>query len=224
MLRPADAEEHLRVIRSLMERATIYRAISAQAALLGGLLSLLVGGFLWWRAPQTIAATQQTLIWLGVLVITGAGNFIFLWEDARRRRESFVSAGMKMALRALCPSFLAAGVATARWADRPEVLALIWSVSYALALLSTSHFAPRSIAYLGWAFLIASMACILASCARLDEWTSLSERAAFFNGYMALTFGLFHAAYALCTWPRRSAAGSPADPEIARTDSFQDSQ
>ena len=32
------AEEHLRVIRSLMERATIYRAISAPTALVGGLL------------------------------------------------------------------------------------------------------------------------------------------------------------------------------------------
>ena len=30
------AEEHLRVIRSLMERATVYRAISAPTALVGG--------------------------------------------------------------------------------------------------------------------------------------------------------------------------------------------
>ena len=35
----SEAEEHLRVIRSLMEKATIYRAISAPTALLGGVLS-----------------------------------------------------------------------------------------------------------------------------------------------------------------------------------------
>jgi len=40
-------EEHLRVIRSLMERATIYRAISAPTALLGGLLALATSGTIW---------------------------------------------------------------------------------------------------------------------------------------------------------------------------------
>ena len=34
------AEEDLRVIRSLMERATVYRAISAPTALVAGLLSI----------------------------------------------------------------------------------------------------------------------------------------------------------------------------------------
>ena len=43
MTEPAEAREQLRVIRSLMERATIYRSISAPTALIGGLLSL--GGF-----------------------------------------------------------------------------------------------------------------------------------------------------------------------------------
>ena len=34
------AEEDLRVIRTLMERATVYRAISAPTALVGGVLSI----------------------------------------------------------------------------------------------------------------------------------------------------------------------------------------
>jgi hypothetical protein len=157
-----------------------------------------------------------------VLVITGTGNFIFLWGDARRRREGFVSAGMKMALRALCPSFLAAGAVTLRWPDRPEVLVILWSVFYALALLSTSHFAPRSISYLGWAFLMATMVCIFAPFSCLNGWTSLSEHAEFLNGYMAATFGLFHIVYAFCTWPR--GPGSTADRVIVREVSLHDSQ
>ena len=36
----SKAEEDLRVIRSLMERATVYRAISAPAALVAGFLSI----------------------------------------------------------------------------------------------------------------------------------------------------------------------------------------
>lgn len=38
------AEEHLRVIRELMERATVYRAVSAPAALFCGLIALSVSG------------------------------------------------------------------------------------------------------------------------------------------------------------------------------------
>ena len=45
------AEEHLRAIRLLMERATIYRAISAPTALVGGLLSVgLAAAMLVWQA------------------------------------------------------------------------------------------------------------------------------------------------------------------------------
>jgi len=36
----SKAEQDLRVIRSLMERATVYRAISAPAALVAGFLSV----------------------------------------------------------------------------------------------------------------------------------------------------------------------------------------
>ena len=36
----SKAEENLRVIRSLMERATVYRAIAAPAALVAGFLSI----------------------------------------------------------------------------------------------------------------------------------------------------------------------------------------
>ena len=43
------AEEHLRVIRSLMERATIYRAISAPTALVGSILALALSATVWVR-------------------------------------------------------------------------------------------------------------------------------------------------------------------------------
>ena len=46
MIARSEAEEHLRIIRSLMEKATIYRALSAPAALVGGLASLAGAGFI----------------------------------------------------------------------------------------------------------------------------------------------------------------------------------
>ena len=38
-----EAAEQLRVIRSMMERATIFRALSGEAALLGGAMALVAG-------------------------------------------------------------------------------------------------------------------------------------------------------------------------------------
>jgi hypothetical protein len=56
------AEEDLRVIRTLMERATIYRAISAPTALAGGVLAVTLTAIIWVRehhwaenAPEVIA-------------------------------------------------------------------------------------------------------------------------------------------------------------------------
>ena len=41
-----EAEEHLRVIRTLMERATVYRAISAPTAFFGGSIAIALTAFI----------------------------------------------------------------------------------------------------------------------------------------------------------------------------------
>ena len=208
----ARAEDHLRAIRSLMERATIYRAISAPSALVGGLLSLLLAISLMFRPVQQ----EQVVIlcWLVVLLLTAAVNVYFLWRGARDRDEPFASRGMREALRALIPSFLVAGVLTALClAGRGfDNLPVIWSVCYGLALLATSHFAPPSIIRLGTLFLLTGLAMAVAesiapaviyklpmAVRHQEHWGSF---------YMALTFGLYHIAYAALTW--RSASRNSA--------------
>ena len=62
------ARQQLRVIRSLMERATIYRSLSAPTALVGGLLSF--GGLFLAIAVETIRGVPVSLreffaIWSG---------------------------------------------------------------------------------------------------------------------------------------------------------------
>ena len=96
-MNPSEAEEHLRIIRSLMERATIYRAISAPTALVGGLASLAVGSLLHF-APQRVSfadpisdeATVFLVAWGLVLLLTGGANFWFLTREARRPGGPFV--------------------------------------------------------------------------------------------------------------------------------------
>jgi hypothetical protein len=219
----AKAEEHLRVIRSLMEKAAIYRAVSAEAAAVGGLLALLASlayGNPWWNQSSEITSPHEPSrlgfigFWLGMLVIAGALNVLFLHREAKRRGDRFFSSGMKLALRALAPSFIVAGFFTllaTRVRDLPIVP--IWMLCYGLALLSTQSFAPRSLTWLGWAFLLAGMGwvfpqmtpvgiSVLGDVRTWEAWQHLYSD----QRWMACTFGLFHLIYAACTWPRKSRA------------------
>jgi hypothetical protein len=224
------AEEHLRTIRRLMERATIYRAISAPTALVGGVLSLLACGFflrvpffLNWNPASIVLPPPDCFlpIWLVVLLLTAAANTLFIVIGAKKRNEPVFSASMKAALYALAPAFIAGGVLTfcfggMIWDPMLDfIIGIGWAAFYGLGLLATAHFAPRSLTLLGWAFFLSSMIALLLL--RLSGQISLHiGRVGFadWNPYqyyfgpifMALTFGLFHLIYAACAWPRKGAA------------------
>jgi hypothetical protein len=206
MFTRSTAEEHLRVIRSLMERATIYRAISAPTALVGGCAGILAAAIFHFQYQNNVKANSHLFLacWLSALGLAAMGNVYFLHADARRRGEKFVSAGMRAALQALWPSYLVAAVITILSWDFPASLPIPWMLLYGLGLLATQHFAPRSIALLGWAFLDAGLLAMIGR-------QSLSATSGIYrtllpmgNVAMGLTFGGFHLVYAFCAWPRGS--------------------
>ncbi|MDB6153021.1 MAG: hypothetical protein JWL90_1474 [Chthoniobacteraceae bacterium] len=199
------AEEHLRVIRSLMERSTIYRAISAPTAAVGGVISI-VAAIALIAVDNAGGMTVERFLftWLSVLLVTLLANFYFLWRAAVSRKEIFVSPGMRMAIRAVLPPFLCGAAITLYNHRSPTNLPEAWILFYGLGLLAMSHFAPRSIAWLGWSFVIAG----------IGLWFLPWKTPAFFSPFsrpvtyscleMAFTFGLFHLIYALYTIPRES--------------------
>jgi hypothetical protein len=206
-MKPTEAEEHLRVIRSLMERATIYRAISAPTALVGGLGSIILGTILHFRRehetqlfPPPNNGWTFVLFWGAVLLITGAANTWFLAREARRRGGAFLSPGMRKALGALFPALLAGGVFTIALAYRGMFrwLPMVWMVFYGLALLSAAQFSPRAIPRLGWAFLFSGLVTTALLFGPFE--TASNELLAAPHLLMALTFGGLHLLYAVCTW------------------------
>jgi len=197
-----DPREQLRVIRSLMERATIYRSISAPTALIGGLLSL--GGFATayyakHHRHHVLSLHQFLVVWLVVLALTGLTNFIFLWRGAVARGDSFFSPGMKCALASVAPAFFLAGMLTCVL-HRPIQLCMVWIVLYGLGLLATQHFAPRSLVVLGGMFFLTG--CFFAAAGKhLFLSPGQSEPSTLVvSGIMAATFGGFHLAYAAAVW------------------------
>jgi hypothetical protein len=202
----AIAEHHLRAIRALMERATIYRALSAPAALTGGILSIVAASVL--IAAGSGDPWHFAIAWFLVFAATITASACLLQKDAHRRHQQFLSPAARSAAVAMLPPLAGGGVLSAVAVMRDgaaQSLPGTWLFCYALALLATGHFAPRSIRRLGWAFLAAALVVLTevhemafdALLPRLDA----SMRA---NVTMGVTFGLLHLAYAAFTWPRRA--------------------
>jgi hypothetical protein len=197
-----SADRQLRVIRSLMERATIYRSISAPTALVGGLLSL--GGFATayyakHHRHQPLSYNEFLVVWLVILALTCLTNTIFLSRGAARRSEFFFSSGMKCALMSVAPAFFSAAVLTLM-IHSPIHLALVWVTFYGMGLLATQHFAPRSLVILGLTF-------FLTGCGLVATWKHFfmpnpphEPSALVVSGILAATFGGFHLAYAAAVW------------------------
>jgi hypothetical protein len=198
-----------------MERATIYRAISAPTALVGGSLSILAAAAIYWNNEgnpwfgRVIRGQSFAQIWIAILLATVAANTFFIWREAHRTGRPFISSGMKLALRGITPCVLIPAAFTAWFLTTGYLggaelhLVVIWIASYGLALLSTALFAPRSLALLGWAFLLSGLAVPTATNLVQDFSIHLPVFA------MGMTFGLYHLIYATFTWPwpRKAGAG-----------------
>lgn len=207
----SKAEEDLRIIRSLMERATVYRAIAAPAAFVAGLVSIVAAAAIYLK-DQTQAGVNRPVqgrafaaIWLTVLVIAVASNAFFIWREAKKDGRPFISSGMKLSLRAIAPNLLIPAAVTLwflvsghKGATELE-LVLVWIAFYGLALLSTALFAPSSLVCLGWAFLLTGIALPALKNVVGDLPANLP------NVAMGVTFGLYHLIYAVCAWPRKRA-------------------
>lgn len=216
----ASAEENLRIIRSLMERATTYRAISAPSALVAGLLSTLAAGAVYYNNEvelvlgRTVRPREFGLLWICVLGLAALANAFFVWREAKTAGRAFVSSGMRLALRAIAPNLFIPAAFTLWFFEtgylgaRELELVSVWVAFYGLALLSTALFAPRSLAVLGWAFLLSSVSIPVLMNA-IDNLTDDVP-----NTVMGVTFGLYHLVYAVATWSRRGAI----DPAPARVE------
>jgi hypothetical protein len=207
----SKAEEDLRVIRSLMERATVYRAISAPAALVAGFLSVFAAAAIYLNDQTRLSINRPVqgrgfaAIWLIVLVIAVVTNAFFIWREAKKDGRPFISSGMKLSLRGIAPNLLIPAAITLwflvsgyKGATEQE-LVVAWIAFYGLALLSTGLFAPRSLVCLGWAFLLTALALPALKNVVGDLPATLPNIA------MGITFGLYHLIYAVCAWPRKRA-------------------
>ena len=203
------AEAHLRVIRSLMERATIYRAISAPTAFIGGLIAVATSTTIWLfdRAHASTGAPAFDArnfaeIWLVDLAIVLTINAYFLRQEATHAGRVFLSPGARLTLRAIAPCLLIPA-ATTIWFFRnaepidEEILVAVWIMFYGLCLLATALFAPRSLVILGWAFLLSGLVFLF-----WPKSLTADPRGLLPDLAMGVTFGFYHLVYAVVVWSK----------------------
>ncbi len=207
MTTTSSALENLQIIRSLMEKAHIYRAVSAPAALVGGILGILAAAWpvqyaLAHYGDAAISDTVYLSLWLGILGVTSVLNLILLAREAAHRQQPLVSPGMRMALKALAPPMLVGGcvgLGLIFFLHNLTLAAIIWILCYGLALLATSSFSPRSLIRLGWAFVVAGLVLFFVWAVN-GEVRNLASDLGPASLAMGLTFGLLHVLYALAVF------------------------
>jgi hypothetical protein len=193
-----SALEHLKTIRALMERATIYRAISAPTSLAGGFLAILLGSFATFAAPDSWRTSGGFfLVWLFILIITSLFNLWLVTRQSPDNGSGFFSPRFIQALKDMAPALLSgAWMGAGVWfiTQSLPACALVWMSFYALALFATFPYSPRSMILLGWAFFLA------APLASLILWLShghLPSDGGLAHALMAGTFGVIHVIYGL---------------------------
>ncbi len=205
-----EAVEQLRMIRSLMERATIFRALSGETALIGGAAAVAAA---WLSDGKT--GWAWAYYWLGGLLLVLVFNVLQLFRASTARGRPFWNKGLRTALRGVLPSLVAGGflgllyirtaTAAAAAGDYPHLAsvaqnytmagAAIWIMHYGIALLAIREFAPRSMVWLGWAFVAFGLYC-------LAELTGFQQMPSYLLKHlnspsliMAVAFGGFHFIY-----------------------------
>jgi hypothetical protein len=198
------AEQNLATIRGLVEHAEIYRGVLARAAFIGGVLSILTAGAIYVNdevtrfLDRTVRPREFAFAWLDVLFVT---VIVAAWLMNRATRGNGDGhARMNLVLRIVAPFvlipaaftswFFATGYLGAAELD----LVTVWIVFYGLALLSTAFFAPRSIALLGWAFLLTGLS-VPVIAGKIDEWVDSVPTV-----LMGVSFGVYHIIFAAFNW------------------------
>jgi hypothetical protein len=199
------AAEHLQIIRTLMERAALYRRALAPLMLMTGSVGAL-GALAGWKARIELPGSFITY-WLVIGAVTCMAAFVLVRAQALKDSEAFWSPPTRRVALALLPPLMAGllmtlGAGLACGAPRLAVsmtlypvslgtfiwLPATWIILYGCALHAAGFFMPRGMKLFGWSF-------ILGGCALF--WITFSRPPTFRTGHalMGAFFGALHLAY-----------------------------
>lgn len=189
------AAGHLQVIRTLMERAAIYRRALAPIMLLVGLLGTAAAVAA--RLFELQGARSFAAFWMSVGVVAISGAYVMVRRQALKESEPFWSPPTRRVTQAALPPLAAGSLIGAIFALRPEQsvqivwLPVVWMILYGCAVHAAGFFMPRGMKLFGWGFVAMGCLCSVFLVMRAP-WMPLDG-----HTLMGATFGAFHLAYGI---------------------------
>jgi hypothetical protein len=192
------AEENLNTIRTLMERASIYRRALAPISIVAGMLGIIAAGLAQvagWTGKDYFAG-----YWMSVAAITGGLVLILMYRQALKAGEQFWSPPTRRVAQAMMPLLVAGlilgilelGALSAANPDSIRLVAL-WMILYGAALHSAGFFMRRGLKLFGWIYLILGTLCLCAQQIGQIQWLNESHA----HLVMGWAFGVNNLAYGL---------------------------
>jgi hypothetical protein len=193
------AAANLRVIRTLMERAAVYRRALAPIMFLTGIVGL--GAAVLGVCLPIASARAFATYWLGVSLVPLAGAFWLVRRQALKEAEPFWSPPARRVGQALLPPLISGFVITLVLIahlnggdpEAAKVVGLVWLplgwvILYGCAIHAAGFFMPRGMKLFGWLF-------IAGGCGLFALGTPQWPQPLFAHGVMGFFFGVLHLAY-----------------------------
>jgi hypothetical protein len=182
------AEENLSLIRTLMERASIYRRALAPIMITTGVIgaSAAVVGL----SGKLDAATSFLTCWASAAIVALFAGFLLARREALREREAFWSPPTRRVAIALLPAGVGGIIAACAEPDMAR-LAGWWLLIYGCGLHGAGFFMPSGVRRLSWIFIIAGALALV--------FGKISPHAV-----MGVGFGGLHLAYGIYLYATRT--------------------
>ncbi len=156
------ASQNLVVIRTLMERAAVYRRALAPVMGLVGVTGLAAGAFGVARGYET--SRPFAAYWAAIALLCMAEAFLLIRRQAIRELEPFWTPPTRRIAQAVAPAFFAGlmmgvlyfVVNPPSW-DLLMLLVVIWMALYGLAMHAAGFFMARGFRLFGWGYLVAGL-------------------------------------------------------------------
>ena len=155
-----QALDDIRYIRSAVENAREFTAVSGRGGVAMGVTGLLAAVA---AATQTSFPLRWLAIWLCAAVVAASTGVLSMAWKSRRAGASLVSAPARRFALAFFPAIAAAAALTISLVSRGEfgLLPAIWLLLYGVAVSAGGALSVRVVPFMGLAFLIAGGAALL---------------------------------------------------------------
>lgn len=155
------AEENLQYIRTSMESATLFTAVSGKGYVITGVSALAAT----WLAEQQSEPTRWLLVWMLELVVASSLILVMTAKKAANQGDYLWSASTKKLLFAFSPAMLVGGVLTVSYALQDNIAGLpgIWLSLYGAAVMTGGAYSVIALPMMGASFLLIGAVVLLST-------------------------------------------------------------